>query len=116
MVLILSLRSALFTGKYPVNAKHCPLSPLDISAIISDDGPLSVSRRLKETVAEIPLTSIVLETDCPYLAPEPNRGKRNSSLNLVYVAREIARIKDVPYDEVVACTARNARALYRLDR
>ena len=53
-------------------------------------------RRLKETVAEIPLTSIVLETDCPYLAPEPNRGKRNSSLNLVYVAREIARIKDVP--------------------
>ncbi|MBM6948593.1 TatD family hydrolase [Mordavella massiliensis] len=73
-------------------------------------------RRLKETVAEIPLTSIVLETDCPYLAPEPNRGKRNSSLNLVYVAREIARIKDVPYDEVVACTARNARTLYRLDR
>lgn len=73
-------------------------------------------RRLKETVAEIPLTSIVLETDCPYLAPEPNRGKRNSSQNLVYVAREIARIKDVPYDEVVACTARNARALYRLDR
>lgn len=73
-------------------------------------------RRLKETVAEIPLTSIVLETDCPYLAPEPNRGKRNSSLNLVYVAREIARIKDVPYDEVVACTARNARTLYRTDR
>ena len=50
-------------------------------------------RKLKEVAEAVPLSSIVLETDCPYLAPVPNRGKRNHSLNLTYVAEEIARIK-----------------------
>ena len=56
----------------------------------------------------------MLETDCPYLAPEPNRGKRNSSLNLVYVAQKIAQIKGVTYEEVVAQTEENARKMYHL--
>ena len=47
----------------------------------------------------MPLDRIVLETDCPYLSPVPNRGKRNSSLNLPYVVEEISRIKDVPAEE-----------------
>lgn len=71
-------------------------------------------RRLKETVEAIPLTSIVLETDCPYLAPEPYRGKRNNSSYIKYAAQEIARIKGVPYEEVVRQTEENARKLYRL--
>ena len=69
-------------------------------------------RRLKEVVEDIPLSSIVLETDCPYLAPVPNRGKRNSSLNLPYVVREIAEIKGISCEEVVAQTEKNARILY----
>lgn len=73
-------------------------------------------RRLKEVVEETPLTSILLETDCPYLSPVPKRGQRNSSLNLVYVAREIARIKGIPYEEVVAQTEKNAKNMYRLFR
>ena len=72
------------------------------------------ARKLKETVAEIPLTSIVLETDCPYLAPEPNRGKRNNSAYIRYVAEEIARIKGITYEEAVAQTEENARKMYRL--
>ena len=72
------------------------------------------ARKLKETVVEIPLTSIVLETDCPYLAPEPNRGKRNNSAYIRYVAEEIARIKGITYEEVVAQTEENARKMYRL--
>ena len=72
------------------------------------------SRKLKEVVEEIPLTSILLETDCPYLSPEPYRGKRNTSLNLVYVAKEIARIKNVSYEEAVTQTEQNARKMYRL--
>ena len=72
------------------------------------------ARKLKETVAEIPITSIVLETDCPYLAPEPNRGKRNNSAYIRYVAEEIARIKGITYEEVVAQTEENARKMYRL--
>ena len=72
------------------------------------------AKKMKEVVEEVPLESILLETDCPYLAPEPNRGKRNSSLNLVYVAQKIAQIKGVTYEEVVAQTEENARKMYHL--
>lgn len=72
------------------------------------------ARRLKETVKAIPLTSIVLETDCPYLAPEPYRGRRNHSALLRYVAEEIARIKGVTFEEVTEQTEKNAKKLYRL--
>lgn len=71
-------------------------------------------KKLKEVVETIPLTSIVLETDSPYLAPVPNRGKRNSSLNLIYVAEEIARLKGISCEEVIRQTEENAKALYRL--
>lgn len=69
-------------------------------------------KRLKETVAAIPLRNIVLETDCPYLAPEPYRGKRNSSLNLPHVARAIAEIKGIGEEEVIKITEENAKAFY----
>ncbi len=72
------------------------------------------SRKLKEVVEETPLEYLLLETDCPYLAPVPNRGKRNSSLNLVYVAEQIAVLKQLSYDEVVEQTEKNARRLYNL--
>lgn len=70
------------------------------------------ARRLKETVEAVPLTSIVLETDCPYLAPEPYRGKRNNSSYIKYTAEAIARIKGVSYEEVVRQTEENARECY----
>ena len=72
------------------------------------------ARKLKETVAAIPLERILLETDCPYLAPVPFRGKRNSSLYLTYVAEAIAEIKGVCKEEVIEITEKNAKALYRL--
>ena len=72
------------------------------------------AKKLKEAVEYIPIEKILLETDSPYLAPEPNRGKRNSSLNLPYVAKEIAQIKNMTYDEVVEITEQNARKLFQL--
>lgn len=72
-------------------------------------------RKLKEVVEYAPLNQLVLETDCPYLAPVPNRGKRNNSLNLKYVAEEIARLKKVDYDTVVQITNENAKKLYHMD-
>lgn len=74
------------------------------------------AKKLKEVVAYTPLDRILLETDCPYLAPVPNRGKRNSSLNLPYVAAEIAKIKGLDYDEVVTVTENNAKTMYRIER
>lgn len=73
------------------------------------------AKKLKEVVEYTPLSNILLETDSPYLAPVPNRGKRNSSLNLVYVAEEIAKIKGLDYDEVVAITEQNARKMYGIN-
>ena len=72
------------------------------------------AKKLINVVKEIPLTSIVLETDCPYLAPVPYRGKRNSSLYLPYVAEKIAEIKGVSIEEVVRQTEENSRMLYDL--
>ncbi len=69
-------------------------------------------KKLKEVVEYAPLEQLVLETDSPYLSPVPNRGKRNSSLNLTYIAKEIARIKKVDYDTVLKITDENARKFY----
>ena len=70
------------------------------------------AKKLKETVEAIPLEKILLETDCPYMAPEPHRGKRNSSLYLPYVVEEIARIKGISTEEVERVTEANARKLF----
>ena len=70
------------------------------------------AKKLKEVVKMLPLDRILLETDCPYLAPEPNRGKRNSSLNLPYVAAAIGELKGVDADEVVRVTNQNAKKMY----
>ena len=72
------------------------------------------AKTLKEVAAYTPLDRIVLETDCPYLAPVPNRGKRNSSLNLTYVADQLAALKGVDRETVEKMTWDNARKLYRL--
>lgn len=72
------------------------------------------AKKLKEAVAYIPLDRIVLETDCPYLAPEPNRGKRNSSLNIPYVVKALAEIKGMEEETVRKAAWENAHKLYRL--
>ena len=72
------------------------------------------ARKLVETVEYAPLDRLVLETDCPYLSPVPNRGKRNSSLNLPYVVDMIAELKGITAKEVMEKTWENAKALYRM--
>ena len=72
------------------------------------------AKKLKEVVKETPIDRIVLETDCPYLSPVPNRGKRNSSLNLPYVVDMIAELKGITAKEVMEKTWENAKALYRM--
>ncbi len=72
------------------------------------------ARKLKEAVEYIPLERIVLETDCPYLAPAPYRGKRNSSLNLPYVVSALAQLKGVTEEEVRGTVWENSLRLYRM--
>lgn len=91
---------------------------LDMGLYIGVGGVLTFKngKKLKEAVEYIPLERIVLETDCPYLSPEPNRGRRNSSLNLTYVVDELARIKGITGEEVRRVTWENAVKLYRMDQ
>jgi TatD DNase family protein len=71
-------------------------------------------RKLKETVDMLPLERIIIETDCPYLAPTPHRGERNSSLYLPLVVEAIAQIKGVSTEEVIRITEQNALQMYRI--
>ena len=73
------------------------------------------ARKLKEAVEYIPMDRIVLETDCPYLAPVPNRGRRNSSLNLPYVVTAMAQLKGISEEAVRAAAWENAHRLYRME-
>ncbi len=72
------------------------------------------AKKLVRTTEEIPLDRIVLETDCPYLAPEPNRGTRNDSGMLRYVVQRVAELKGIRPEEVIRVTTENAEHLYRL--
>ncbi|MBQ8800348.1 MAG: TatD family hydrolase [Lachnospiraceae bacterium] len=71
-------------------------------------------KKLKEVVETMPLDKLVIETDCPYLAPVPHRGKRNDSTLLSLVVEEIATLRGMTAEEVERLTEENARLLYRL--
>ena len=74
------------------------------------------AKKLGEVVEYMPMDRMVIETDCPYLTPEPNRGKRNDSFNLPYVVNKIAEIKNISPAEVIDITSNNAKDLYGIGR
>ena len=71
--------------------------------------------KLVEVAREIPLERLLLETDCPYLAPVPYRGKRNCSLYLPHVVAKLAELKGITEEEVIRVTEHNAETMYRLN-
>ena len=73
------------------------------------------NKKTRETVEKLPLDRIVIETDAPYLTPEPYRGKRNEPLYVKYVAEEIAAIKGISLEEVIEATTENAKKIYNID-
>ena len=89
-----------------------------LGAKISIAGPVTYknARKTVETVEAIDLSDLLIETDSPYLAPVPMRGKQNTPLYVEYVARKIAEIKHVTYEEVAAATFENACRFYGIDQ
>ena len=73
------------------------------------------SRILKEVVEMLPIENILLETDSPYLTPEPYRGKKNEPKNILFVAEEIAKIKNISVEQVLEQTTKNAKRRFRLE-
>ena len=84
---------------------------------ISFAGPLVFpkSRRLKEAARDIPLDHLLIETDSPYLTPPPHRGERNEPANVIFVAREIARLKGLTVEKVVEETRKNGLRIYGIE-
>lgn len=73
------------------------------------------ARKAVETAAAIPIERIVLETDCPFMSPEPHRGRRNDPGYLCHMVNKLAEIKGLTPEKVAEITTQNARQLYRLD-
>jgi len=89
---------------------------LDMGYFISFAGPITFknARSLPEIARLVPDDRILIETDSPYLSPEPHRGERNSSLNIRHVAEKLAEIRGVSVEEIARITKENAKTLYRI--
>jgi len=102
---------------------HCFSGDLDMAVqaaqmgfYISLAGPVTFrnARRLQQLVRELPLHCVLIETDCPYLAPHPHRGRRNEPAYVRLVADEIAALKELPFERVAEITTANASQLFEL--
>ncbi|MGG7622139.1 TatD family hydrolase [Bacillus coreaensis] len=98
-----------FSGSVEV-AKEC----VEMNFYISLGGPVTFknAKKPKEVAQEIPLNKLLIETDCPYLAPHPYRGKRNEPSYVKLVAEQIAELKGLSYEEVSQVTTENAKILF----
>jgi TatD DNase family protein len=108
----------------PAGVLHCfsgdlamAQEAIELGFYISIAGPVTFrnARRLRELVRQLPLTKLLIETDCPYLTPHPHRGKRNEPAYVKLVAQEIARARETSVEEVARITSDNAQALFALN-
>ena len=98
-----------FTESYEMAKKA-----IDLGFYISFSGIVTFKNAepLRETVKKIPIENILIETDSPYLAPVPNRGKLNEPANVIYVAEKIAELKGIPVEKVAEITTNNFFKLF----
>jgi TatD DNase family protein len=90
---------------------------LEMGFYIGISGPVTFKNagRLRDVATKVPLDRLLVETDCPYLTPEPHRGKRNEPAYVRYVAQTIARIRNVTPKKIGLATTDNARRLFKID-
>jgi len=91
---------------------------LDLGFYISFTGIITFKKKAEDVVRmvnEVPLERMMIETDCPYLAPEPNRGKRNEPAYVKQVAEKVATVKEISLDEVAEVTSKNGINLFNLE-
>ncbi len=123
-----SLDTIEIIKKYTVNKKgifHCCQpnqelirQALELGYYISFAGPITFknAKSSPEAVKMVPMDKILIETDSPYLTPEPNRGKRNDCRNVKYVAQKIAEIKGINIEEVALKTYENAKKIFEIKK
>ena len=108
--------------KYGAIFHCCPLNRelvkegLKIGVYISFAGVVTFknAKNANEIISMVPLDRMLIETDSPYLSPEPNRGKRNDSRNLKYIVQKIASVRNLPEDEIARITYENAKHIFNI--
>ena len=112
------------TREFPIGVIHCFSGDAelahryhDLGFLISFAGPVTYPKNeaLREAAASLPLEAIVIETDCPYLSPQPRRGKRNEPANVRHTAELISEVRNEPLDILSQRMALSATSLFRLD-
>lgn len=90
---------------------------VELGAYISLAGPVTFknAKKAKEVAKSVPLDRLFIETDSPYLTPEPHRGKRNEPIFVEHICNEIAILKEISYDEVLEQTKKNAKDFFSID-
>jgi TatD DNase family protein len=90
---------------------------LEMGFYIGISGPVTFKKaeRLREVAAKVPLNRLLIETDCPYLTPEPHRGKRNEPAYVRYVAQTVAHVRNVTPRKIGLATTDNTRRLFGID-
>jgi TatD DNase family protein len=101
-----------FSGDYAM-AKQC----IDLGFYISIPGVVTFdkAKTIQDVALRAPLSSLLLETDAPYLTPVPHRGKRNEPSFIIHTAKKVAEIKKVPWEEVAEATACNTMNLFGIN-
>jgi TatD DNase family protein len=91
---------------------------IDMGFLVSFAGNVSFpkAQNLRDVARELPLERLLVETDCPYLAPQPHRGRRNEPAYVAEVAQTLGIVRDLPASEVAEITSANFRAFFGLDR
>ena len=101
-----------FSGDYNM-AKQC----IDLGFYISVPGVVTYdkAKTIQDVARRVPLSSLLLETDAPYLAPIPHRGKRNEPSFIIHTAKKVAELKSVSLEEVAEATTKNAKSLFHIE-
>lgn len=110
-----------FHGTKPWGVMHCFSGDEDLAwkyfslgLLISFTGIITFSRQWDDLIRKLPMDKFMVETDCPYLTPEPYRGQRNDPEYVKYVAGRIADIKKLPLEKIAEATTANARNLFKI--
>ena len=111
----------LIPADRPWGVMHCFSGDEDLAwkyfslgLLVSFTGIITFSAQWDDLIRKLPNDKFMIETDCPYMTPEPHRGKRNEPILVKYVAQRIAEIKNLSLNRVAEITARNARELFRI--
>jgi TatD DNase family protein len=96
---------------------HLAQRVLDLGFIISIPGVVTFNKAaaMQEVAQKVPLDKLIIETDAPFLAPEPLRGKKNLPEYILYTAQKIADLRGLPLEIVAQTTTQNARNIFRMD-